>query len=92
MRAASRYTFISEGADAVTVEVRPSHWLQLERTVDDPGGRLEQVLRVIHIASGDAGAFDAWADSLTWWGSADEDEADDDAARPTETQPKPSPA
>lgn len=91
MRPAAQYAITyTDGTEAVA-EVRPTHWLRLERSGHAGLGTYEQVLRVIHDATGTDADFDTWVDHLAEWHRVDPTVGADDDDPPSDRQPGTSP-
>lgn len=98
MRPASTYDVVVDGlADPTTVEVRPVHWLALERAGHGSTGTYEQLLRVIHVAGvmadqfDDDVDFDDWMATVVSWSKVDVSGEVDDDGPPVDQQPGTSP-
>lgn len=89
---AAEYDVLYEGDEQPTrLRVRTNHWLKMERTLTEPVGKLEQVLRVLHIASGSDLSFNEWADTVDDWDGV-KATAEDDAVPPGGPPPSTSPS
>lgn len=87
---AAEYHVLYEGdEEPVTITTRANHWLKVERALEQPAGTLEQVLRVVHVASGSDLSFDDWVDTVDDWERV---KVGADAVPPPDPSPSTSPS